>query len=101
MRKVKKVENFSIHIVISGFICHVDTHSSAMKCRDKIVELLKEEAALIQREVTEMVEECGVFHGTPLNGEDWRELNDYLSGGAPETGPITTSMAWCCAGEVC
>ena len=84
-----------------GFIYYVDTHNFAMTYRDKIVELLDEEAQQLVTTVEAMVGNFGIFRGSPMDDDDKKDLHEYLSGGTPEEGTITNMMAWFCSEEVC
>jgi hypothetical protein len=67
----------------------------------EIVELLKEEADILNMEVVDMVANFGVFSGAEMDAEHRKDLSKYLGGGRPSQGTITNLMAWYAAEEVC
>ena len=77
---VQKVIDFGI----SGFIYYVDTRAFAMKYRDKIVELLEEEAQQLGTEVVKMIGNFGILRGSPMEVVDSKDLHEYFSGGKPD-----------------
>lgn len=101
LESVEDINSHGISGGYGGFIYYSDTHSFAMRYRKMIVRLLEETADQLSQDVVSMVSNFGVFHHSPMDAEDKKDLYKYLGGGRPDQGTITNVIAWFAAEEVC
>lgn len=81
LESVEDVNRGGIDGGFCGFVYYSDTHAFAMRYRNKIVEMLEQDAEDFGQEVTEMVNGFGVFRPDGMDGDDRKDLYKYLGGG--------------------